>query len=177
MKAVELRRLAGAVGKTLHKAGEPLDALALFARLFREHPAALALLQNPSVPPDRRDQALRGALDRAGAPPASRAVLESLARTFTLAVLPDLLALLEAQALRRRGVLPLTVEVAAVPAEAERAAIERCLKRLLKQDLKVDYAVRPSLLGGFVARSESYFVDASLEGRVRAITSLEEPCP
>ncbi|GEM_PF-3565405 len=177
MKSVELRRLAHSVGRTLRKAGEPLDALALFGRLFKENPRALGLLQNPAIPLDQRDAALKSALDAAGAPPTSRAVLEGLARTFTLAVLPDLLALLETQALRRRGVLPLRVEVASEPAEAERAAIGRYLKGLLNQDLRLDFAVRPSLLGGFVARSESYFVDASLEGRVRAITSLEESCP
>jgi len=177
MKAAELRRLAHGIGKTLHKAGEPLDTLALFVRLFRERPGALASLQNPAVPLELRDAALKGALDQASAPPASRAVLEGLCRTFTLAALPELLALLETQALRRRGVVPLTVEVAAPPSEGEKAAIERYLRGLLNQELKLDYAVRPAILGGFVARSESYFVDASLEGRVRAITSLEVPCP
>ena len=177
MKAVELRRLAHSIAKTLHKAGEPLNSLAAFAALFREHPRALALLQSPAVPLELRDRALKGSLDQAGAQPASRAVLEGLCRTFTLAVLPDLLALLETQALRRRGILPLTVEVAAGPTDPEKAAIERYLKGLLKQELKLDFEVLPALLGGFMARSESYFVDASLEGRVRAITSLEVPCP
>lgn len=177
MKAVEIRRLSQNIGKTLHKAGEPLDALALFVRLFKERPGALAALQNPAVPLELRDAALKGALDQATAPPASRAVLEGLCRSFTLAVLPELLAHLETQALRRRGVVPLAVEVAAPPSDGEKAAIERYLKGLLKQELKLDYAVRPAILGGFVARSESYFVDASLEGRVRAITSLEVPCP
>jgi len=177
MKAAELRRLAHDIGKTLHKAGESLDTLALFARLFGEHPQALALMQNPAVPADLRDRTLRQAMDQAGAAPASRAILEGLHRTFTLVLLPGLLALLETQTLRRRGILPLTVEVAAAASDSEKAAIERSLKRLLKQELRLDYAVRPSLLGGFVARSESYFVDASLEGRVRAITSLEVPCP
>jgi F0F1-type ATP synthase delta subunit len=165
MKAIEVRRLSQSIGKTLHKAGEPLDSLALFSQLFGERPGALAALQNPAVPLELRDAALKGALDQASVPPASRAVLEGLCRTYTLAVLPELLAHLETQALRRRGVVPLTVE------------IERYLKGLLHQELKLDYAVRPALLGGFVARSESYFVDASLAGRVRAITSLEVPCP
>ena len=177
MKAVELRRLAHSIGKTLHKAGEPLDSLIAFGVLFRDNPHVPALLQNPAIPLELRDRALKDSLDQAGAAPASRAILEGLARSFALGLLPDLLSLLDVQALRRRGILPLKVEVAAGPSEPEKAVIERYLKGLLNQELKLDYAVRPALLGGFVARSESYFVDASIEGRVRAITSLEEPCP
>jgi len=177
MKNVELRRLANGIGKTLHKAGESLDTLDAFAVLFRGHPRVPALLQNPAIPLEQRDRALKGALDGAGAPPASRAILEGLARAYALGLLPDLLSLLEVQALRRRGIVPLRVEVAAGPSEPEKAAIERYLKGLLKQELKLDFAVRPALLGGFMARSESYFVDASLEGRIRAISSLEVPCP
>lgn len=177
MKAVELRRLAHGIAKALEKAGEPLDALSLFARAFTEHPRAVALLQNPAVPLELRDRVLKEAMEKAGTPPVSRAVLQGLHHTFTLALLPALAAELETRMLRRRGILPLTVEVAAPPTDGERAAIERYLNGLLKQELRLDFAVRPSLLGGFLARSESYFVDASLEGRVRAITSLEEPCP
>ena len=44
MKAVELRRLAHAIGKTLQKAGEPLDTLGAFAVLFRDRPLLVAIL-------------------------------------------------------------------------------------------------------------------------------------
>lgn len=177
MKSAELRRLAHDIGRALRKTGEPLTTLTAFAAILRAHPRALAMLQNPAVPLEARERALREAMDRAGAAAASRAVLEGLHRTFTLALLPELMALLEVQDLRRRGILPLKVEVASDPSAEEKAAIERYLKGLLRQELRLDYSVRASLLGGFLARSESYFVDASLEGRVRAISSLEVPCP
>jgi F0F1-type ATP synthase delta subunit len=174
MKTTQLLLLAKEVRRTLAKAGEGPEGLNWMARVVSENPGVPAALENPAIPLEKRLEVFRAALDEGGIRPASRAVLLALLRAYALGVLPALAEELERRELKARGVEPLAVRVAGEAAPGERAAIEKFLQALLGRPVRASYAVDADLLGGFTARSESYFVDASMRGMVHKLTTPEE---
>ena len=174
MKTTQLLLLAKDVCRTLAKAGEGLEGLNWMARVISEYPGVLGPLENPAIPLERRLEVFRAALDEGGILPASRAVLLALLKGYALGVLPALAEVLEKRELKARGIEPLSVSVAGEAKPEERAAIEKFLQALLGRPVRASYDVDADLLGGFTARSDSYFVDASMRGMVHKLTTLEE---
>jgi len=174
MKTTQLLLLAKDVRRTLAKAGEGLEGLNWMARVVSEFPGVLAPLENPAIPLERRFEVFRAVLDEGGILPVSRAVLAGLLKGYALDILPALADVLEKRELKARGVEPLAVSVAGEAKPEERAAIEKFLQGLLGRPVRASYALDADLLGGFTARSDSYFVDASIRGMVHKLTTPEE---
>ena len=75
---------------------------------------------------------------------------------------------------RAQGVEPLAVHVPAGPSPEEEEKIRALLTSLLGKPVRPYFSRDPDLLGGFTARSDSYFVDASMRGMVLKLTSPED---
>lgn len=174
MKASELLKLSKDIHRTLLKGGEGLEGLSLFARVAADRPAVLEALENPAIPLARRLEVFRSALDAAQTAPTTRAVLLGLLHAYAFNALPQLMDLLERRELRSQGVEPLSVRVAAGPSPDEEKTIEAFLQSLLGKPVRASFTQDPGLLGGFTARSESYFIDASMRGMVHKLTTPEE---
>ena len=174
MKAVEILKLSKDIHRTLSRAGEGLEGLRLFADLAAGSPEVLGALENPAIPLARRLEVFRSALDTARIPPGTRAVLLGLLHAYALHALPQLADLLERRELRAQGVEPFAVRVASGPAPEEQRRIEAFLASLVGKPVRARFALDAGLLGGFTARSESYFVDASMRGMVHKLTTPEE---
>lgn len=174
MKAAQLLKLSKDIHRIMSRTGEGLEGLRLFARLAGDRPAVLDALENPAIPLARRLEVFRSALDAAMISPGTRAILLGLLQAYALHALPSLVDLLERRELRAQGVEPLAVRVAAGPSPNEEKEIEAFLRSLLGKPVRASFSQDPDLLGGFTARSESYYVDASMRGMVQKLTTPEE---
>jgi F-type H+-transporting ATPase subunit delta len=130
-------------------------------------PALASVAAHPGVPMEAKEQAFGEIARSLGLGPTVTRLLLLLVRNFRLGQVPSILEAYEALLDRRRGVVRALVTSAEPLEAAQRAELERTLHRLLGSEVRLDLAVDPALLGGFVVRVGSVRYDGSLDGQLR----------
>jgi F-type H+-transporting ATPase subunit delta len=170
-----ITRVARPYARALLDSVRPEDAIAVRDDLLRLRealervPALGAMAVNPSIPAEVKERTLdEVARSLAIGEPARRLVL-LLARNYRFGQLPAILEAYEELHDRRRGVARARV-TSAQPLDARAVQeLERTLRHLLGQEIRVELAVDAKLLAGFVVQVGSVRYDSSLDGQLRRL--------
>jgi F-type H+-transporting ATPase subunit delta len=144
-----------------------LEAGEAMARVFEANPKLRAFVLAPNVPREAKSNAIGELAKKAG--------MDSYGTRFLLVMLRNH-RLLEAGAVFRalrtlidtiQGILRVQVTVPGPLTDAETQAIEDALSARTGKTVRMQIAVDPKLLGGFVARAESRVFDGSVAAAIR----------
>ncbi|MGH9368807.1 MAG: ATP synthase F1 subunit delta [Thermoanaerobaculia bacterium] len=138
-----------------------LEEVRAVERAVAENRALRAFLDAPTIPAAAKSSALAELGRRAGLDEFGRRFLDLVLRNRRIRQLPEILAGLSEAFDAKRGVVAARVTVAAPIGDAERARIEAALGRRTGRKVRMQVAVDPGVLAGFVARVGSEVFDAS----------------
>jgi len=76
----------------------------------------------------------------------------------------------------RQGILDVTIEAASSASAATDAVLEENLRQMIKErtgaaEVKINTRIKPQLLGGYLLRTEGFYIDASLKGQLEKMTA------
>lgn len=174
MTKIELKILTKEIAKSCKKAKENLDYLKLFSSIFLQKPTILNLLSNPLIPFEKREEVFKKAMEMAEVSKVSKAILLSFFKEYGLNLLPQIVEEIEKEFLRIEGILPVNIFL---PMDLEEDLKERIVLYLEKKfgkKIKANFIIKPEILGGFEAISESYYIVASLKGFLKSFKFKEE---
>ncbi len=137
------------------------------AEFYRAHPEVRLVCGNTALPAGWRTELF---LELAGAErgaPAGRLV-QLLVSRHRLNLLPEIAAAWRALQREAAGLTQVLVETPAPMPEAERQDLARRLAGILGQQVELDCAVKPDLLGGMVLYYDGRILDGSIRGRLKA---------
>jgi F-type H+-transporting ATPase subunit delta len=154
---------------TTERAVRARDELARFVEVKRRVPGIATMAANPGVPRRVKESVLQEICARLEIGPLVRSLLELLTRNYRLAHVEDVLDAVDQILDRRLGVVRADVTTAhpLTPGQLER--LRTVLESMLEQKVKLELALDPALLGGFVARIGSQRYDASLDGQIERL--------
>lgn len=125
------------------------------------------VLANPAVPAARKRAILQAIGQRLNLPQIGLNFLYVLVDHRRIGVLKPVLDLFETMLDERQGVVRAEITTPAVLAAGERELMEQSLRRLTGKQVRVDYAVDSSLIGGAVTRIGSTVYDGSVIEQLR----------
>lgn len=139
------------------------------ASLVRTSPELNNVLLSPAVPASRK----RAVVERL----AASLEFSKLVRNFLFvlidrrrtALLDDIRQAFEAELDTRSGLVRAQVSSAAPLDEAQQRSLEATLARLTGREVRAQFAVDPSLIGGAVARIGSTIYDGSVRGKLNEL--------
>lgn len=174
MNKLELRILSKEIAKQLNKSREGLEHLKLFSDIFKKRPGTINLLSNPMIPFDKREEVFKKAIEVSGVPETSSAILISLFKSYGLNLLPQIIKEIENEFLKIEGILPVEISIPLEFDEDLKKKIIKYLENKFNKKIKPNFVLKPEILGGFEATSESYHLVASLKGHLQNIKLKEE---
>jgi F-type H+-transporting ATPase subunit delta len=148
--------------------GKVADYRDSFERLARGlGPAALRALRDPSVPAQRRVDAV-AAVTKGEAPPMA-ALLQLLVRRGRIALLPDIARAFGELVDRREGIAKARITTALELGEEERRELVARLEQASGKRIRATFGVDRSLIGGARVQVGDHLVDASIRSRLDAL--------
>ncbi len=148
---------------------QALSELHTFEQMVKSSPELRTVLMSPAVPISRK----RAVVGRF----ATSVPLSPLVRNFLFVVIDrrrsDLLGEMaqafEAALDERMGVVRAEVQSAAPLNESQRAVLQQELSRLANKEVRCDFDIDPSLIGGVVARIGSTVYDGSVRTQLETL--------
>ena len=167
------RKVVRVLVKKLPKEKEALlstgNFIEFLAELYRKSRDARNFFVSPFVPKDKKLEFLRFLMEKFGAPSSVTEVLDYLLDINGFSLLPEMKRLYEHEVERimrlSRGELYLAEELGDEEVNRIREAIQKALGREL--DIEVEYD--SSLIGGFVFKTPSFVVDASVRRQLEKL--------
>jgi F-type H+-transporting ATPase subunit delta len=170
-----ITRIARPYARALLDSVRVEDAAAVHGDLLRlrealaQVPALGAMTLNPSIPLEVKERALGEIGGTLGLAAPVRRLALLLARNYRFGHLPAILEAYEDLLDRRRGVVRAKVTSAQPLETTQLQELERTLRALLDREVRLELAVDPALLGGFVVQVGSVRYDGSLDGQLRRL--------
>jgi len=96
-------------------------------------------------------------------------LLKLLAENNRLIFLPEISAVFETLLAKAAGYLSLVVTTAKPLGDVEQKQMDAKLSKQLGSALQIEFDVDPALLGGFIAKSNDWVMDASILGRLKKL--------
>ncbi len=140
-----------------------------FSRLLEADQELHSALLHPALGPERRRRLVAAVAKSAGGSPLLCRLLELLARSDRLALLPELAEAYGEQLNERDGILSAEVVTAQPLAEAHRQALTTVLGEAVGKRVELKTAVDPTLLGGVLVRIGGRTYDGTLRNRLAAL--------
>lgn len=137
--------------------------------LIAESDALKRLLSSPLFSREQQEKALGEVLARAGAHGLTQNFIGLVARNRRLFVLDDMVRAFMALMAEQRGEIVASVTSARTLSDAQRADVAAALKAALGQDVNLDLAVDPDLIGGLVVKVGSRMVDSSIRTKLNTL--------
>ena len=134
---------------------------------FGSEPEIASFFASPVIPPERKEAALKAALEGRGASTEVAHLILTLARKERLPFFSEIVQAFQNQADEANGVGRGTVRSSVGLAPAERQQVESIVEKVLKKKVILNYKVDPSLIGGLVAQVGSYTFDDSIESHLQ----------
>lgn len=144
-------------------------SLSELARLYAESHELRNTLANPALVESRRLSILNEVCVRSGAPDLVRKIAATLLRRRRIALLPVVASLYSAKTDERLGRVRVGVTSAAPLPAGRQEAVTHALERYTRKNVRVEFAVDPSLLGGVVARIQDRILDGSIRSRIERL--------
>jgi F-type H+-transporting ATPase subunit delta len=169
------RRYAKALYGLAREAGHPepvADELERFAGLLESEHELREVLTWPWVKATAKRTLVVAVAERLELSPLTRRFLALVAQRRRLALLPDIVAAYRGLVDEAAGRVRARVRTAVPLPDGERAALREGLGRRLGRGVLLETEVDPVLVGGFVVEVGSQMLDASIEGRLRALRAV-----
>lgn len=131
-------------------------------------PEMQVILKNPSVDASQRCAILNAFSDKKE----MHHFLALLAENKRLILLPDVSILFERMLAKESGYLALTVTSAFEMDVAAQKQTEVTLAKQFKSDVKIEFKVDPSLIGGMLVRSGNWVMDNTILGRLKKLKTV-----
>ena len=162
--SVAANRYAKALIDALYpaKAEAGLEQLRTFEAVLNQQPQARQLLENPTVPAERRKALLIEIGQAAGFSPEIRNFIGILIERNRLEILDEIVTAYEKFLDERLGVVRATVTTAHPLEDAQRDELAATLAKATGKRVRMTVSVDPELIGGAVARVGSTIYDGSL---------------
>lgn len=174
MNKIKLKILTKEIAKSLKQSKENLDHLKLFSSIFLQRPIVLNLLSNPLIPFEKREEVFRKSLEMAEVSEVSKLILLSFFKEYGLNLLPQIVEEIEKEFLKIEGILPVNIFLPMDLAEDIKERIVLYLEKKFGKKIKPNFIIKPKILGGFEAISESYHIVASIKGFLKSFKFKEE---
>jgi F-type H+-transporting ATPase subunit delta len=146
-----------------------------FVDAARRFPDIKRMASNPAVPRRVKEEILRQISDRLEISPLTHSLLELLMKNYRLTQVDAVLGAVDRILDRRLGVVRADVRTAHPLTAEQEQRLRGVLETMLERKVKLELALDPSLLAGFVARIGSKRYDASLDGQIdRLAATLAE---
>jgi F-type H+-transporting ATPase subunit delta len=165
------RAFADVVMKTrsrLDPAGA-LQELRTIEALLKESDQLRRVLENPSIPGDRKRAVLDAITKRLGTARQVRNFMAVLTDHRRLPLFSEILKQLEQELNDRQGFAEAKVSTARPLSDAEKKMLEAEITRLTGKKVRARYGQDASLLGGAVVQVGSTIYDGSVEGQLNRI--------
>ena len=144
------------------------DQLSRFNALLSEQPDARRLLENPTVPVERRKSLVKEITAALGSIPEIRNFIDILIDRNRLDLLNEIVGTYQKYLDQRLGIVRAIVTAAAPLDEAQRTTLVVQLEKATGKQVRISVSVDPSLLGGVVARVDSTIYDGSLRQQLES---------
>jgi F-type H+-transporting ATPase subunit delta len=144
------------------------DQLSRFNALLSEQPDARRLLENPTVPVERRKSLVKEITAVLGSIPEIRNFIDILIDRNRLDLLNEIVGTYQKYLDQRLGIVRAIVTAAAPLDEAQRTTLVVQLEKATGKQVRISVSVDPSLLGGVVARVDSTIYDGSLRQQLES---------
>ena len=170
LKGAIARRYAGAIFELAQKQDaldRTLEDVKGIAQVFANRKLAY-LLQEPKVPAQRKETALREALTSKVLPTSLNLALLIVQREL-VDLMPNIAAELERLVLDYHNQAIAEVTTAAEMDKAQSALVQRALERTTGKNIIMHTRIDPSILGGLIARVGDQIVDSSIRYRLHAL--------
>ena len=170
LKGAIARRYAGAIFELAQKQDaldRTLEDVKGIAQVFANRKLAY-LLQEPKVPAQRKETALRKALTSKVLPTSLNLALLIVQREL-VDLMPNIAAELERLVLDYHNQAIAEVTTAAEMDKAQSALVQRALERTTGKNIIMHTRIDPSILGGLIARVGDQIVDSSIRYRLHAL--------
>jgi F-type H+-transporting ATPase subunit delta len=128
-----------------------------------------AMAANPSLPLEVKERAFDEIARSLGLGEPVQRLAQLLVRNFRFGQLPAIVEAFEDLLDRRRGVTRAKVSSAQPLEAAQREQLERTLRERLGNEIRLETAVDPRLIGGFVVQVGSVRYDGSLDGQLERL--------
>lgn len=142
-----------------------LKDLGVLRRVFAAHPEHVKALQNPFIPLEQRVAVLDRVTSRAH--PLLRSFLNYLLRKYALSLLSDIHEAVVNLDIEAEGGMVATLFVAREPGKGELRSIEESVRQHTRRAPRFHVVVDPDMIGGFMMKSESYLIDATMKGLLK----------
>ncbi len=155
--------------ETILKVGEFLNTLAL---LYRQDRLTRNFFLSPQVSRDAKVKALSELAKKYDVPKEVLEVLTYLIDVNAMSLIPEIKRLydIELEKLMKmlKGELVLAVKLDKKTVDKIRNAI----KKLLNRDIELDVSVDPSLIGGFIFKTQAFVVDTSIKTQLEKLARV-----
>lgn len=170
LKGAIARRYAGAMfelGLKQNKLDRMLDDVRQIAQVFA-HRKLLYLLREPKIPAQRKETAIRQALQGKVLPTSLNLALLVVQRELVEAM-PNIARELEQLVLNYKNQAVAKVTTATKIDDAQMTLIKKALEQRTGKTILIESRVEPAILGGVVARVGDQIIDGSIRNRLNAL--------
>ncbi len=170
LKGAIARRYAGAIfeiGLKQNTLDRTLDDVREIARLF-SHRKLAYLLREPKIPVQRKETAIRRALESKVLPMSLNLALLVVQREL-VDIMQNIARELEQFVLDYKNQARAEVTTATKMDDAQLSLIKRALERRTGKTILMQTKVRPEILGGVIARVGDQVIDGSVQHRLAAL--------
>jgi F-type H+-transporting ATPase subunit delta len=144
------------------------DQLSQLNALLSEQPEARSMLENPTVPVERRKGMVKEITGAMGALSEVRNFIDILIDRNRLDLLHEIIGVYRKYLDQKLGIVRAAVTAAKPLDEAQRKALLTQLQQSTGKQVRMEVSVDPSLLGGIVARVDSTIYDGSLRQQLQS---------
>ena len=138
-----------------------------FSELLREQPDAGRILENPTIPVERRKALLKGLGETLGFHRSVRNFLDLLVERNRLDILDDIRSAYQTVMDEKLGIVRAQVTAARPLDPAEQQQLATKLQAVTGKKVQMEVAVDPALIGGVVAKVGSTIYDGSLRQQLK----------
>ena len=149
--------------------GRALEELHSIETLLKESGQLHRVLENPSIPGDRKRAVLDAVTARLGATRQVRNLIAVLIDHRRLPLFSEILKQLEEELNDRQGFVEAQVSTARQLSDPEKQMLEAEITRMTGKKVKAKYEQDASLLGGAVVQVGSTIYDGSVKGQLERI--------
>jgi len=144
------------------------DQLERLNTVLVEHPDARRLLENPTVPVERRKALVKEITGALGSIPQVRNFIDILIDRNRLDLLDEIVSTYQKYLDQKLGVVRASVTAAVPLDESQRSILMTQLQKATGKQVRMEVSVDPNLLGGVVARVDSTIYDGSLRQQLES---------
>ena len=145
------------------------EQLQTFAALLENEPDAARILENPTIPADRRNALLGKISDALQFKKPVSNLLNLLVERDRLSLLEEIITAFQKLMDERLGIVRAHVRSARPLDSGQQQEIANKLQAATGKKVRMDLSVDPTLLGGFVAQVGTTIYDGSLQRQLQSI--------